>query len=232
MKLNKSLSRVEKENFSTLIDDLKKPLYQAYTVSSGTLLNAEINLADEQMYKETIEFVNTNIKEIIEKMDFFSCILNEESENSFNLGDCIQTITKLIQPFLESNSILIHINYSHNIKINGIETKLIQVFLNILNNIIYILNHNETLKEKHIFIEAKKVNEKIEIKIKDNGGMTENDEVLFLKNFNISKKIALARKIIKEHFLGNIEIYDEGYCFNNKMFNGRVVCITINKIKE
>ncbi|WP_428025335.1 hypothetical protein [Arcobacter sp.] len=226
---NKTKYDLEEKIVNVLSNLLKEPLYQLFTMSSGTLLNAEMNLANEKMYKETLELVSKNTKEIIETIDIFINSLNDEIEESFNLGNCIQTMTKLIQPFLKSNNIFVHINYSYDIKIVGIEVKLIQVFLNIINNIIYILEQNKTLREKHIFIEAKSVNEKVEIKIKDNGGTTKSDDKnSFLKNFNISKKIALARKIVKEHFFGNIKIYDEGYSFNNKMFNGRVVCITLN----
>ncbi|WP_419764350.1 MAG: hypothetical protein ACNI28_11285 [Arcobacter sp.] len=61
----------EKELIQNNIYQWKEELYMIYTMSSGTLLNHEVGLADEQMCKDTLEGVNKNIKELIIKLDNF-----------------------------------------------------------------------------------------------------------------------------------------------------------------
>lgn len=61
----------EKELIQNNIYKWKEQLYAIYTMSSGTLLHSEFGLAHEQMYKDTLEGVNKNIKELINKLEDF-----------------------------------------------------------------------------------------------------------------------------------------------------------------
>lgn len=55
-------------------NEWKYPLYEIYTMSTGTLLNIEIYKTDETMYKDTLEKTNKKIEHLISIIDNFNTI--------------------------------------------------------------------------------------------------------------------------------------------------------------
>lgn len=79
-----------KTMIQNIIDEWKHPLYEIYTMSTGTLLNNEIGYADEDMYKDTLEKTNCKIKKLIMSIHTFNTIdIDIIFNHNFNLNSCI-----------------------------------------------------------------------------------------------------------------------------------------------
>ncbi|WP_419769477.1 MAG: sensor histidine kinase [Candidatus Marinarcus sp.] len=245
MKENNSLIKKQSkilhagEVMQNIMHQWKQPLFAIYTLSSGTLLNCEMGLAHKEMYKETLETINDNVKHLITTMNYFNDFLNHKNDKKlFNLKECIQNTVNLIQPLLSSNNIVLKISHCKSTEIHGIEIELMQVFLNIINNAIYIFTQNRLLIEKYIFITTKINHKKIEISIKDNAGgiNLSNPNIIFEPYFSSKTAdigtgigLSMSKKIIEEHLHGKLEVKNEEYIINKQRFCGANFIITLNK---
>ncbi len=115
--------------------------------------------------------------------------LSIEKINLFNFFKEIQDI------YL--NKIKLSFICKNNIEINGDKNKLLQVFINIINNSI-------EAKATEIEIICKQLNEKVEISIIDNGNGVKNPDNLFTpfyseKEFGSGLGLIISKKIIEAH---------------------------------
>jgi len=225
------------EVMQNIMHQWKQPLYVLYTMTSGVLLKHELGIANEDTYKETLETINKNIKHLITTMDYFNDFINSENnKKSFSLTHCLKSCVTIIEPLLKTNNITLH-TQCKTIKIVAVEIELMQVFLNILNNSIYILNQNETQKEKNIFVETSLSEGKVLIHIKDNAGgiKLDNPNIVFDQYFSSKEAhigtglgLYMARQIIKEKMEGDIHVENVDYIHENKSFSGALFTIELN----
>lgn len=226
------------EVMQNIMHQWKQPLYVLYTMTSGVLLKHELGMANEETYKETLENINKNIKHLITTMDYFNDFINSENNTkSFSLTHCLKSCLTIIDPLLKTNNITLHTHFK-TIKLVAVEIELMQVFLNILNNSIYILNQNETQKEKNIFIETLIIDGKIIVHIKDNAGgiPLDNPNVIFDQYYSSKEShigtglgLYIARQIIKDKMNGDIRVENVNYVHDNKEFSGAQFTLHLNK---
>ncbi len=78
-----------KKKIQKTTNEWKYPLYEIYTMSTGTLLNIETCKVDELMYKNTLEITNKKIKHLISIIDTFNSIeidniiMNNSTTNNY-----------------------------------------------------------------------------------------------------------------------------------------------------
>lgn len=226
------------EVMQNIMHQWKQPLYVLYTMTSGVLLKHELGMANEDTYKETLETINKNIKHLITTMDYFNDFINSENnKKSFSLTHCLKSCITIIEPLLKNNNITIHTHYK-TIKLVAVEIELMQVFLNILNNSIYILSQNEMQKEKNIFVETSINEGKVLIHIKDNAGgiQLDNPNIIFDQYYSSKEShigtglgLYIARQIIKEKMDGDIGVENVNYIHENRPFSGALFTIQLNQ---
>ncbi|WP_419770035.1 MAG: hypothetical protein ACNI3C_11965 [Candidatus Marinarcus sp.] len=211
------------EVMQNLIAQWEEQLNLMYIQSSGSLLNLEMGLFDESIYKETLETINENIKQLISTMKYFNDYFNKSNEITFfNLENCIQNSLTLLQLFLKKSKIIVYTTYSTHIEICGVETEMMQVFLNILNDYIYILTQNRSRKKRYILISTQSTMNQIEISIKSNS----KNSIEFLKK---SPTLPTSTEIIEENFNGKIQIKKEEFYIKGERFCSSNFTITLNK---
>jgi signal transduction histidine kinase len=226
------------EVMQNIMHQWKQPLYVLYTMTSGVLVKNELGMANEAMYKETLENINKNIKHLITTMDYFNDFINiENNKRVFNLTHCLESCITIIEPLLKTNNITIH-KCCKNTKIFGVEIELMQVFLNIFNNAIYVLTENETQVEKNIFIETNITNDKIIICIKDDAGgiQLDNPNLIFDQYYSSKKShigtglgLYITKQIIKDKMEGDIFVENVRYSYKNKLRYGAQFTIHLNQ---
>lgn len=226
------------EVMQNIMHQWKQPLYVLYTMTSGAIVKHELGMENENTYKETLETINKNIQHLITTMDYFTDFINSKNDKTyFSLSHCIENCLHLIEPLLKDHNIEVH-TQCKQIKIMAVEVELIQVFLNILNNAIYIFIDNDSDNEKHIFIETKRLNNKIVICIKDNAGgiKLDNPNIIFDQYYSSKQShigtglgLYLARQIIQEKMNGNISVENVNYIYNTQLSQGALFTIELNQ---
>lgn len=148
-----------------VIDDCIKSLYEVYTMSSGTLVNYEMGLANEVMYKKTLDISNKKINQLIKTMNDISKILdNRNNKKVFNIRDCVKDTIALMYPLLGKYNLKIETHFDENSSRDSIEIDLTHLFLNIFKYLIYILTQ-EKIENKLIVIDIQQIDKKIEVSL-------------------------------------------------------------------
>ncbi|WP_419770037.1 MAG: hypothetical protein ACNI3C_11975 [Candidatus Marinarcus sp.] len=210
------------EVMQALITQWKEQLSLIYTKSSGTLVNLEMGVLTESMYKETLESINENIKQLIPTMKYFNDYFNQNNEKKFfNLENCIENSLMLVHSFFERSKIVVHTTFESHIEIFGVETELMQVLINIFNRQIFILTQNKRVLNGQIFISTKISMNQIEISIKNN---SEKD----IEKIEKSKTLPTTKEILEESFNAELKIQNEKFYINKQRFCGNAFIITLN----
>jgi PAS domain S-box-containing protein len=198
------LQNHELEEFAHVIShDLKSPLRNLYTLN--TWIRDSISESSDPKNQEyfslifsTLERMDTMISDVLE----FS--KSDKGEMSFVNVDLNEILTVISKQYLSNKNIDIQI--VENIpKVYGVETKLFQVFQNLIDNAIKFSN-----KEKGVIkIYYEQMNEeKILIHIHDNGkGISERRQSKVFKLFETSENnknssgvgLAIVKKILDAH---------------------------------
>ena len=172
--------------------------------------------------------------------DFRDFLKHDKSQEVFNLDDVIKTSLSLTEALYKDNNINIDIKKGNeNFTLNGSSSELSQVFLNILNNAKDVLVEKE-VQERFVNIEILKENDLVVVKIFDNAGGIPDAirEKVFDPYFTTKHKsqgtgigLFMSKKIITQHFNGNIEvdnvdkIVDGNNCFGAE-FSTKIKFVT------
>ncbi|MBI3873513.1 MAG: HAMP domain-containing histidine kinase, partial [Arcobacter sp.] len=161
--------------------------------------------------------------------DFRNFIKGGDAKTLLNISLLFERTLSIIRPNLKSNYIEIVSDISKELSINGYENELMQAFINIINNSKDALVENKELGDKYIFIEAKLVNDKCEIIIKDNGGGIMQSAInrIFEPYFTTKHQsqgtglgLSMTYKIITEKHEGAITASNVSYKYNEKEYVG------------
>ena len=143
---------------------------------------------------------------------------------------------KLIAPRLKDKNIEIIMN-NENIEIETYENELVQIYINIINNAIDAFeDFKEVDYSKYIFIEIKKIDASLEIKIKDNAGGIE-DEIMnriFEPYFTTKDEkqgtglgLFMCNEIVTKHLKGDIQALSSTFSYEGKEYKGTTFKITL-----
>ena len=146
----------------------RQPLSLITTSVSGLKIKKMLGDLDDEFFNKTLDSVMNTSQYLSSTIDDFRYFFKPQREKEdFYLENCCnRTIDLLEANFLEKNiKVICTID---DVKINGYETELIQVLINLLNNSKDALESKED--EKLIFIDILRKNNKAIIKIKDNAG--------------------------------------------------------------
>jgi len=174
---------MKRRYIDSISHELKTPL-------TNILLYSELLMCKESVCKNEVDIINKNalslkkmISDILElsKLDSPDIRINT---NEINLRKLFIGIMNDLIPIAEKNGIDIEVNVSSDLKIEGNEELLYKAFKNLVENSIKYNTSGGLVQ-----IKAKKVDDKIEIKIIDNGdGISKKDlEHIFERFYRVDK---------------------------------------------
>ncbi|MCG3720392.1 histidine kinase, partial [Aliarcobacter butzleri] len=146
----------------------RQPLSLITTSASGIKIKKELDVLDDKYLYDTLDFILNTSAYLSDTIDDFRYFFKPQKDKEiFYLKNCCKRTIDLIKPNFIENNITI-IENIEDLKINGYESELIQVLINILNNAKDALLL--TKDDRFIFIDVIKDDKKALIKIKDNAG--------------------------------------------------------------
>ena len=167
------------------------------------MANNKLNEEEESIYIQRIESEIKRISLLVKKLLHYS---RDETSNMVNIyiNELVKETLELFKPKLERKNVkLLFKDYSEKLKIRGNVDLLKQVIINILNNSVESIKHEQGLIE----VITEKDNDYIYISIKDNGNGIDKKslEKIFEPYFtkktgnNTGLGLSLSYKIMKNH---------------------------------
>ena len=219
----------------------RQPLSLITTSVSGLKIKKMLGDLDDEFFNKTLDSVMNTSQYLSSTIDDFRYFFKPQKEKEdFYLENCCnRTIDLLAANFLEKNiKVICRID---DVKVNGYETELIQVLINLLNNSKDALESSESSEnDKFIFIDILRKNDKAIIKIKDNAGGID-DEILdkvFEPYFTTKHQaqgtgigLYMCQEIITKHMNGHIDITNTQFKYNQKTEKGTLAVIVLDVVK-
>lgn len=225
------------EMIENIAHQWRQPLSVISSISTGILVlneignfNKEDALKDLKTINKTAQFLSKTID------DFRNFLRNDKNKQPFIVRDALQRTLDIVKSKLRNRNIEVITNMP-DLKINGYENELIQVFMNIINNARDILETKEE-QEKYIFIDGYEKNGEIIITIKDNaGGVPETIiEKIFEPYFTTKHKtqgtgigLYMSEKIIHAHMGGQLSVSNETFTYKDHSYTGACFKIVLSQ---
>ena len=227
------------EMLSDIAHHWRQPLGVISATVSYITLSIELNekITDEQLI-EYSENVMKNVMYLSNNIDDFTRFFhsNNEKLESFNIKECIIQSKELFCERIKENNIKFVFDLL-DCEIKYIKTLFSQLLLNFHNNTFDAIVSNEIdNNSRYIFVTLHKTDEEIQLIIKDsaNGVKEEIIDKIFDPYFTTKHKstgtgngLYMAHQIITKHLLGEIEVHNVKYEYDNKQLEGAEFVITI-----
>ncbi len=131
---------------------------------------------NDKIIDESVENISKQVKYLSQTIDDFREFYKKDIEDEFLLNDSILAATSLIAATFQNNFITLETNLDQkNPTITGSKSKLIQVYINILNNAKDILTMSES-RERFVLISTQIEQKVAKIYIFDSGGGVKREE--------------------------------------------------------
>ena len=213
----------------------RQPLSTISTIATGIKTQKQENILDEDSLIKSMEYINSSTQYLSSTIDDFRDFFQPNQQKvEFSTTDIFNKIILIVGPKLESLNIKV-IADIQELQVNNYDNALIQVLVNILNNA------NDALVEKVdenrvIFLEIKKDESKIYIKIKDNAGgisdslMNKIFEPYFTTKFKSKGTgigLYMSEEIVTKHMKGEIAVSNETFKYQNQNYQGALFTISL-----
>ncbi|AXX94805.1 sensor histidine kinase [Arcobacter ellisii] len=222
------------EMLENIAHQWKQPLSIITTLTSGILLNKELNILTDEFLKDGLNNITNSVKYMSKTIDDFRNFYNNKLEKKeFSIKNSIEKSLVLLSSKLMKNNVIIVKNIE-DIEILGNENELIQVYMNILNN---AMDSLENLKDeiKIIKITGRIEGNKAYIEFLDNaGGINEEiidkifDSHFTTKDATKGTGIGLyMSRIIISKAKGELNVFNKTFDFKEKSYKGANFIITL-----
>jgi len=224
------------EMLENIAHQWRQPLSIISAAASGMKLQKDYDkLEDVQFYKSISSILNntTHLSETINTFrDFFK---SDNEKILINLKRTYFKTKELIHSKYENSDIEI-VEDIQDIQLVALDSDLIQVFMNILNNAKDALESKKSDSHKLIFVTIYKDDYYAFIKIKDNAGGIPSEIInkIFDPYFTTKHKsqgtgigLYMSTKIVTKHMNGNLKVENKTYKYEDKKFNGAEFTIRI-----
>jgi len=215
----------------------RQPLSVISTGVTSMQIQKEFDMLSDEKFNETCEMINKNAQHLSKTIDEFrSFAQGEKVLELFDLKDNANSFLQIAHKQLEENNIEVVCNIQEDIKINAYPNELTQAYVNILNNTIDALKTKD-IKNKYLFLDISKENEKISIQLKDNAGGIPADiiEKIFEPYFTTKHQsqctglgLHMVNDLIANVMGGKIEVQNETYTYKDTEYTGVKFTFTIS----
>ncbi|MCD4758843.1 MAG: hybrid sensor histidine kinase/response regulator [Arcobacteraceae bacterium] len=204
----------------------RQPLSVISTAASGIKLQKEYGTLNDEFLLEACDYINDNTQKLSDTINQFREFFhNDELAKEFNLKEIILDCYNIVKDSYSEKSINLVLDINDCI-IYGVKNNYIQIILTILANSKDILiEHNNDIKQKYIFIELKNNL----LSIKDNAGGIEKENIskVFEPYFTTKHKshgtglgLYIVHKIVTKYLNASIEVQNVEYEYNKKVYKG------------
>jgi signal transduction histidine kinase/ABC-type uncharacterized transport system substrate-binding protein len=200
------------EIFSSIAHQWKSPLVEITTIAQESFYNFNSNLKEDESYvNDIMTQVNYMTKTI---NDFQEFIIPSKKKQTFNVLEAVNSMLEIVNHNIKYNyiNIKIDVNDKTNFNVNGYRNEFMQSFLNIINNAKDELVKID-LKNRNINISMYNIKSEIIIKINDNAGgiNSENIHKVFTSYYSTKKEghgigLYMAKMIIEDKMNGKLSV--------------------------
>ncbi len=217
------------EMIGNIAHQWRQPLSVISTAATGIIMQKEYGVLEEDKIVETCSMINDNAQYLSKTIDDFkNFIKGDRTKKLFNLKDNIDSFSNLVASSIKSHNINLIVNLQEDIQIDGYENELTQCLINIFNNAKDILIE-KNIKNKLVFISTSIKNDKVIIKIKDNGGGIPEDILpkIFDPYFTTKHQsqgtglgLHMTYNLVVEGMDGLVEATNIKYTYENEEYTG------------
>lgn len=215
------------EMIANIAHQWRQPLSIISTSATGIKVQKEMGMLTDEFEFESLDSINENVQYLSKTIEDFRNFFKEEKiKNEVDIEEIIFKTLSLVSSRLKNRNINIITSYERII-FETLETELIHVFINIINNAIDAFEDVTT--EKFIFIQTQQTSNAIVISIKDNaGGIDPNilnlvfDPYFTTKEFSKGTGIGLymCKEIVVKHLHGKIDVKNVEFDYKEKSYKG------------
>ena len=222
--IQKIIDKKEKQAWNNLMKVISHELLNTLTPINSLVHNLEyiteqeeINQEDQNEMRESLKIINSKSQQLLHFIDSYRQVaeLPKPKKNRFNLKKGIENVLKIFETEFKNKNIEISLHLK-DFYINADEKMIERVLVNLITNAILALENR--LEQKKIYIEILELNNRILIKVEDNGaGIDEKiADKIFLPFFTTRPNgsgigLTLAKSIMEAH---------QGYLTYRKTENG------------
>jgi signal transduction histidine kinase len=224
------------EMIGNIAHQWRQPLSVISTSATSLALKKEFGMLTDEMLFQACTTINESAQYLSTTIDDFRDFIQGETyEEEFELQSFFSKTLNIVQASIKDNYINLDILPYENVKMFGALNLLIQVVVNIINNAKDILVE-KFVEEKLIVIEVSHTNEKVIIKITDNGGGVPKEikDKIFDAYFTTKHQskgtglgLNMAFNIIMNSFNGTLEVVNETFSHSHIEYFGASFIITI-----
>ena len=225
------------EMIGNIAHQWRQPLSAISTTSSGMKLQLELGIAGNQDVQKAFDDIMYYVKFLTQTIeDFRGFFRKDEKKEPFNLIDSLNSTLKIISAAYKDNSIKVITDFKSNTFIvQGSQSELSQVFLNILNNAKDILVE-KGIEDKKIHILIEKIDSDVMVYIQDNGGGIPEEiiEKVFDPYFTTKHKsqgtgigLYMSKEIVEKKLNGFLTVKNREITLDNEYFDGACFVISI-----
>jgi PAS domain S-box-containing protein len=225
------------EMIGNIAHQWRQPLSVISATASGISFKQELGMLSNEMIETGMEEIVHQANYLSQTIDDFrNFIKGEATQEDFSVTSLINKTLSIANPSLKNNYIDVVVKIDEDVTLKGYEHELMQALINILNNAKDALMQNNTIETKYVFIEVKKVENRCQIAIKDNGGGVDPlilnrifEPYFTTKHQSVGTGLGLSmtHKIITQMHKGTIVASNNTYEYDGKEYTGAVFTITL-----
>lgn len=216
------------EMMANITHQWRQPLSLISTISTGSLLEKEMNNLSDEKFTESMNSINEASQYLSQTIEDFRNFFNPNHiDEEIEIKRIIEKSDNLICSRFKDNEIEL-IKNVENFEIKVQVSSLLQVLINILKNARDELAQKNSFDRKLIFISTKKLSNKFVIKIKDNAGgiSLENMDKIFEPYFTTKTNLNgtgiglyMSMQII-EKMNGSLKVHNDEFEYEGKTYKG------------
>ncbi len=219
------------EMIGNIAHQWRQPLSTISTISSGLSINLEMNSLDKDDAITQLRHIVDTTQHLSRTIDDFRNFYKvDKSESYFNISKTVQKCLSILEASISSNHINVVTCYDETLELYGLENEFMQAVLNVIANAKDALVEKvDKSEERYIFIDVKKEQGFIVLRIKDNakGIPEELMSKIFEQNFTTKEHaggtgigLFMTEQIIHNHMEASLDVFNSDYEYNNQAYRG------------
>jgi signal transduction histidine kinase len=218
------------EMLENIAHQWRQPLSVISSEASGIKVKKEFDILDEEELLNTMDNITQTTQHLSNTIDDFRNFFKPQIEKEiFNIESSIEKTLNIIGKKLANRDFIVIKNVGKNLKVDGFESELVQVFMNIISNTIDATVLKD-IQQRYLFIDIfEDNNNNVVITIKDSAGGIPKDIInkIFDPYFTTKHKsngtgigLYMSEEIIVKHFYGEIIAQNITYEYENQELIG------------
>lgn len=215
------------EMIANIAHQWRQPLSIISSSTSGIKLKKEMGMSTPEFEIQALDSISENVQYLAKTIDDFSNFFKDKKiQNNVELKTILNKALSLLSSRLYDQNIEIIIEHG-DISFETLETELLHVFINIINNAIDAF---ETVSNKKLlFIKTKKQDDIVTITIKDNAGGISKEIIsrVFDPYFTTKESskgtgigLYICKEIVVKHLYGNIDVENVSFDYEGNHYLG------------